>query len=333
MHDIFDGATILATGSTGSWGQELVKQLLENYNPKKIIVYSRGELAQVVMQRKFNDPRIEFIIGDVRDANAVDRVMSRDIDYVYHMAALKHVPVCENQPQEAIKTNINGTTNIVNSAIRYKVKKVIDVSTDKACAPTNLYGFTKAVGEKLILQANSLTKDTDFVCIRGGNVLGSNGSVVPLFIQQIAEKNEITVTVGHMTRYFLTLPEAITLLLLATESSVGGETYVMNMPAFHISSLAQVIIDHYGDKDTKIVEIGIREGEKLDEVLVTEHEAPRTYVYNKDYYVIEPEMGMGRDYSHLKGLPKANFKEFTSATYIKDSVYLKELLDNGGFLI
>ena len=136
-----------------------------------------------------------------------------------------------------------------------------------------------------------------------------------------------------MTRYFLTLPEAITLLLLATETSIGGETYVMNMPAFHISSLAQVIIDHYGDKDTKIVEIGIREGEKLDEVLVTEHEAPRTYVYDKDYYVIAPELDMGRDYSHLQGLEKVNFKEFTSATYIKDSVYLKELLDNGGFLV
>ena len=250
---MFKGKTILITGGTGSWGNELTKQLLDK-EPRMIIIYSRGELAQVNMQRKFSGSPIEYVIGDVRDASAVDRLFSKGIDYVFHLAALKHVPICENHPQEAVKTNITGTTNVVNSAIKYKVKKFIDVSTDKAVAPTNLYGFTKAVGEKIAIQANSLTDDTDFVCIRGGNVLGSNGSVVPLFIDQIAKHNKITVTSGAMTRYFLTLAEAVFLLFKAAEVSKGGETYIMNRPSFYISDVAKVLIKHYGDKNTTIEE-------------------------------------------------------------------------------
>lgn len=324
---------VLLTGGSGSWGTELTKQLLEK-DVESVTIFSRGELAQVVMRRKFNDCRVKFVIGDVRDSAVVDRLFAAgDFDYVYHLAALKHVDVCENHPQEAIKTNIAGTTNVVNSAIKYKVKKFIDVSTDKAVSPTNLYGFTKAVGEKLVIQANSLTKDTDFICIRGGNVLGSNGSVVPLFIDQIRKNNKITVTAGHMTRFFLTLPEAIGLLFHASETSVGGETYVMNMPAFHISSLAEVIIGHYGDERTSIEEIGIREGEKLDELLVSEHEAPRTYIYDKDYYVIAPEMDLWRDYGHLNKLEKVDFKEFSSATNISGPQVLRDFLYRGGFLL
>ncbi|MCK4528464.1 polysaccharide biosynthesis protein, partial [candidate division WOR-3 bacterium] len=237
---MFKNKSIVITGGTGSWGNELTKQLLEK-DPKKIIIFSRGELAQVNMQRKFNDVRIEYIIGDVRDFYAVDRLFfNKQVDYVFHLSALKHVPVCENQPQEAIKTNIDGTTNIINAAIKNDIKRVIDVSSDKAVSPTNLYGMTKAVGEKLIIQANTLTAKTDFICVRGGNVLGSNGSVVPLFIDQIKRFNEITVTDGSMTRFFLTLSEAIKLLFQAVENSVGGETYIMNMPAFFISDLAKV---------------------------------------------------------------------------------------------
>jgi len=324
---------VLITGGSGSWGTELTKQLLER-GAKKIVILSRGELAQVVMRRKFNDPRVHFVIGDVRDYSAVDRLLANhEVDYIFHMAALKHVDVCENHPQETIKTNIDGTTNIVNAAIKYKVKKVIDVSTDKAVSPTNLYGYTKAVGEKLCIQANNFTKDTDFVCIRGGNVLGSNGSVVPLFIDQINNSNEITVTVGTMTRFFLTLPEAIHLLFHAAETSVGGETYVMNMPSFYINTLAEVLIKHYGDDFTTIKEIGIREGEKLDELLVSEHEAPRTYVYNDDYYVIKPELNMDRDYSHLDNLNKAHFTKFASSDKPETLNYLYDLLNKGGFLL
>jgi FlaA1/EpsC-like NDP-sugar epimerase len=327
---MFKDKTILITGGSGSWGNELTTQLLTK-DPKKIIIFSRGELAQVNMERKFKNDKLQFVIGDVRDYESVNRVC-KGVDYVFHLAALKHVPVCENQPQEAIKTNINGTSNLVNACIENGVKKFIDVSTDKAVSPTNLYGMTKSVGEKLTIQANKLTSGTDFVCIRGGNVLGSNGSVVPHFINQIKTQNKVTITDRTMTRYFLTLSEAISILFQAAEFSVGGETYVMNMPSFYISDLAKVLVKYYGDSDTKIEEIGIREGEKIDEVLVSEHESKTTYVFNKDYYVILPEIKINRDYSHIDKTKKVSFKTFSSADNIKDEFVLYDLLMKGGFL-
>ena len=329
---MFKNKTVLITGGTGSWGQELTTQLLEQY-PKKIIIFSRGELAQVNMERKFCNNKLEFIIGDVRDADAVDRLFdNKHIDCVFHLAALKHVPVCENQPQESIKTNIIGTTNVVNSAVRYKVPKFIDVSSDKAVSPTNLYGMTKAVGEKIVIQANNLSDSTDFVCIRGGNVLGSNGSVVPLFIDQIEKFNKITLTDGAMTRYFLTLSEAIALLFQASNNSVGGETYVMNMPSFYIADLAEVLIKYYGNENTTIEAVGIRPGEKLHEELISEHEASRSYTFNEDYYIIMPELEIDRDYEYVSGLSKVTFDRFSSTDNIKGGEYLTEMLDNGGFL-
>lgn len=327
---MFKDKVILITGGSGSWGNELTTQLLSK-NPRKIIIFSRGELAQVNMERKFRDDRIQYVIGDVRDYESVNRVC-KGVDYVFHLAALKHVPVCENQPQEAIKTNINGTTNLVNACIENGVKKFIDVSTDKAVSPTNLYGMTKSVGEKLTIQANKLTESTDFVCIRGGNVLGSNGSVVPHFINQIKTQNKVTITDSTMTRFFLTLPEAISILFQAAEFSVGGETYVMNMPSFYIKDLAKVLVDFYGDEKTTIEEIGIREGEKIHEVLVSEHEAKTTFTFNNDYYVILPELKIYRNYSHIDKSKKVNFKTFSSADNIKDEKYLYDLLMRGGFL-
>jgi FlaA1/EpsC-like NDP-sugar epimerase len=329
---MFENKTILIDGGSGSWGNELTTQLLDK-KPRKIIIYSRGELAQVNMQRKFNNNKIEYIIGDIRDADAVDRLFcNKNIDYVFHLAALKHVPVCENQPQEAIKTNIGGTINLINSAIKYKIKKFIDVSSDKAVAATNLYGMTKSVGEKLTIQANNLTNNTDFVCIRGGNVLGSNGSVVPYFIEQIKSKNKVTITSGEMTRFFLTLSEAIALLFQAVENSVGGETFVMNMPSFYIRDLAKVLIGYYGDKTTLIEEIGVREGEKIHEILISEHESLKSYVFDKNYYVILPSIKINKDYSHVEKNKRVNFKEFSSSDNIKDDKYLYDLLENGGFL-
>ncbi len=329
---MFKNKTIAIFGATGSWGNELTKQLLDK-DPKTIILLSRGELAQVIMARKFNDERLKFVICDIRDADAVDRVISNGIDYIYLLSALKHVPVCENQPQEAIKTNINGTINVINSSIKHKVKMVVDVSSDKACLPNNLYGMTKAVGEKLIIQANMLTEDTEFVCIRGGNVLGSNGSVVPLFIEQIKKFNKITVTDPLMTRFFLTLPEAISLLFKATKHSIGGETFVMNMPSFYIGDLAKSLIQHYGDKNTSINVIGLRPGEKLHEELISEHEAYRSYVFNKDYYVIMPEINIDKDYNNLRSMDKVTFSSFSSDKNLKDVNYLTEMLNRGGFLI
>ena len=332
LNSLINNSVVALPGGSGSWGQELTKQLLDK-EPKMVIIYSRGELAQVEMQRKFNDARIKYVIGDIRDSGAVDRLFRQyKIDIVFHLAALKHVPVCENQPQEACKTNINGTAHLVNAAVRYGIEKFIDVSTDKEVAPTNLYGFTKAVGEKLTIQANNLTKDTDFVCIRGGNVLGTNGSVVPLFIDQIKTKNKVTVTDGSMTRYFLTLSQAIHLLFQAATESVGGETYVMNMPSFYISDVAKALIEHYGNKETTIEEIGIREGEKADEELISVHEAKRAYKFSDDYYVILPDIHIDRDYEYVKSLEKFKGKSFSSSDDVKDMVYLKDLLNIGGFL-
>lgn len=329
---MFKNKTILIDGGSGSWGNELTKQLLIK-NPKKIIIFSRGEFAQVTMQRKFNNDIINYIVGDIRDADAVDRLFhNNEIDYVFHLAALKHVPICENSPQEAIKTNINGTINLINSSIKYQVKKFIDVSTDKAVSPINLYGMTKAVGEKLTIQANNLTNNTDFVCIRGGNVLGSNGSVVPFFIEQIKKYNKVTITDGEMTRFFLTLPEAISLLFQASENSIGGETFVMNMPSFYIKNLANILIKHYGDKNTIIEYIGSREGEKKHEILISENESCNSYIYDDNYYVILPSIKINKDYSHIDENKKVKFNKFSSQDNIKNDDFLYELLSKGEFL-
>lgn len=331
---MFKGKRIFITGGTGSWGNELTQQLL-GMDPKEIIIYSRGELAQVVMQRKFQDSRIKFIIGDVRDYETLKRNL-KGVDYVYHLAALKHVPVCEYQPQEAIKTNIDGTTNLINAAIENNVLKVIDVSTDKACSPINLYGMTKAVGEKLIIQANLLSETTQFICVRGGNVLGSNGSVIPFFIDQIRDNNEVTITDMTMTRYFLTLSEAIKLLFQASEKGVGGETFVMNMPAFYIKDLAQVLINVYGDENTTMKEIGLREGEKIDEMLITHDEAKTSYVFNDEYFTILPTLKYDKMETikriYNERFKKVDFDAFTSADNIKDIDYLTDLLKKGKFI-
>lgn len=328
-YNIFNNSKILITGGTGSWGQTLTKLLLDKHNPKEIICFSRGELQQVLMQRKFNNSKIKYIIGDVRDYEAL-KFATKNVDYIFHMAALKHVPICEDQPQEAIKTNIIGTTNIVNAAIENKVKKVIDVSTDKAVEPLNLYGMTKAVGEKLIIQANELTESTRFVCIRGGNVMGSNGSVIPYFIEQIKAGGPITLTNNAMTRFFLTLEEAIGLVFKAAEASIGGETYVMNMPACYIKDVAEVLMEVYGTVDIK--EIGSKPGEKIDEMLISKHEATVSYCFDDTYYVILPfkhKLSLQQKYEHLKKFPS---DEFSSKTFLMNKEQIREMLKKGKFI-
>jgi len=326
---MFNGKRIFISGATGSWGQTLTKMLLEQYNPLEIICFSRGELQQVLMQRKFRDARLKFVIGDVRDYEAV-RFAMRDVNIVFHLAALKHVPICEEHPQEAIKTNITGTTNIVNAAIENYVDKVIDVSTDKAVEPLNLYGMTKSVGEKLIIQGNDLSTHTRFVCIRGGNVMGSNGSVIPYFVEQIKSGGPITITDVEMTRFFLTLEEAIGLLFKAAEKSIGGETFVMNMPACYIRDVAQVLMDHYGTVDIK--EIGSKPGEKLDEMLISKHEALQSYCYDDNYYVILPTNASSQLLDHYNLLSKFNHAEFSSRTKLMNKEEIKQMLIKGRFI-
>jgi FlaA1/EpsC-like NDP-sugar epimerase len=326
---MFNGKRIFVSGATGSWGQTLIRMLLANYNPTEIICFSRGELQQVLMQRKFYDSRLKFVIGDVRDYESVKFAM-RDVDVVFHLAALKHVPICEDHPQEAIKTNITGTTNIVNAAMANGVAKVIDVSTDKAVEPLNLYGMTKAVGEKLVIQANDLSTHTRFVCIRGGNVMGSNGSVIPYFVEQIKAGGPITITNLNMTRFFLTLEEAITLLFKAAEDSVGGETFVMNMPACYIKDLAEVLMEVYGQVEIK--ETGSRPGEKLDEMLISHHESTLSYCYDENYFLTLPSdynQALALRYQDCKPFPHA---EFSSKTTIMNKKEIKEMLKKGKFI-
>ncbi len=317
---MFNNSRIFISGASGSWGKTLIGKLLDRYTPKEIICFSRGELNQVMLKRLFPQANVKYVIGDVRDYNQVEQY-TKDVDYIFHLAALKHVPVCEDYPEEAIKTNINGTINIINAAIKNKVKKVIDVSTDKAANPLNLYGLTKAVGEKLIINAANKS-DTKFVCIRGGNVMGSNGSVIPLFINQIKNGGPITITDMEMTRYFLTLEEAIDLLFIASEASSSGETYVMKMPACKIIDLAEVLMETYGE--AFVQNIGIREGEKIHEVLVTKEESKRSFIYNNDYYLISP-----KSQSHL---PKVDFEEYSSNTYLMNKNQIREMLLKGKFI-
>lgn len=329
---MFEGAKILITGATGSWGNELVTQLLE-MNPMEIIVYSRSELNQVNMQRAFNNPKLKFIIGDVRDYKALKRA-TKGVDYLFHLAALKHVPICEEQPYETIKTNIVGVENIIKASIENQIKKVIDVSTDKAVDPINIYGITKAMGEKLIIHGNTLTDYTKFLCIRGGNVLGTNGSVVPYFIDQVKKFNELTITDERMTRYFLTLKQAIQLLFKAIASSVGGETFVMKMPSYKILDIAKIIANEFGDENCNIKVIGKRPGEKLHEVLISKYEAENSYIYDDDYFVILPQInikGLNEHYSNLN-LKPMDKEEYSSNDFLLGYDEAKEMLIEGGFI-
>lgn len=329
---MYKDCIILITGGTGSWGRELVRQLLPQM-PQEVRIFSRGECAQVEMARNFQDERLKFIIGDIRDEEAVDEA-TKDVDYIFHLAALKHVPVCELQPQEALKTNIIGTNHIIKMAIKNGVKKVIDVSTDKAVNPHNLYGMTKAIGERLIIQANQVSEHTRFICIRGGNVIGSNGSVVPLFIKQIQEHNEVTITDKLMTRYFMTLPEAIHLLFKGVEASYGGETFVMRMPSYYIEDIANVLIEASGKSNVCIKEVGMRPGEKIDEVLISEHEALNTFKYDDTYYLIMPTLNIKGLEEHYKdkGLEKVTFEKYTSADELLGKGEIITLLKKANFL-
>ncbi|MEW4223194.1 SDR family NAD(P)-dependent oxidoreductase [Rossellomorea marisflavi] len=329
---MFTNKTILVTGGTGSWGNELVSQLLEK-NPKEIRIFSRNETSQVLTKQKFeNDPRLTFLIGDVRDKEAVMEAAQK-VDYIFHLAALKHVPVCEHQPLEALKTNVMGTQNIIDAAIENEVEKVINISTDKAANPSNFYGFTKAMGEKLIINANVLTDKTKFVCVRGGNVLGTNGSVIHVFKHSIKEKSKIGITDKNMTRFFLTIKDAIKLLFKATYESHGGEIFVMKMPTCKIMDLAKVLIDRYSpDQEVTVEELGIRPGEKLHELLLTEFESHNTIVYDNEYFVILPTIHIEGLTEFYKDFPQVDLDTYSSSDNIINYDQIKSMLKDGGFL-
>ncbi|MBU1165634.1 UDP-N-acetylglucosamine 4,6-dehydratase (inverting) [Candidatus Micrarchaeota archaeon] len=279
----FEGKTILVTGGTGSFGNKFARVLLDKYNPKSVRIYSRGELKQVEMERKLSDDRLRFFIGDVRDRTRLYRAMN-GVDILIHAAALKHVPVCEYNPIEAVKTNVEGALNIIDAAIDNGVERVVALSTDKAVQPVNLYGATKMVSEKLFIQANTYagTRNTKFSVVRYGNVIGSSGSVIPLFAKQ-KEKGEITITDERMTRFWITLANGSELVINAVKKSKGGEIFIPKIPSTKITDLVEVMAP-----EAKRKIIGIRPGEKLHEILITPEEASHT-IDMGDHYVIAPE--------------------------------------------
>jgi UDP-N-acetylglucosamine 4,6-dehydratase len=318
---------ILLTGGTGSWGHELCRQLLEFPEVIEIVVMSRNEHKQVEMEREFDNKRMRFVIGDVRDKESLMDVMS-GIDIVFHLAALKHVPVCEKNSWQTVETNIIGTHNVVMCAMDAKVKIVVDVSTDKAVEPHNIYGITKACGEKLITNAqHNYDTTTKFICVRGGNVMGTNGSVLPLFKKQIQTLNKLTVTDPDMTRFLMSTHDAIQLIFEAVSIAQGGETFVMRMPAIEVSKIAEAMIAQYGNADTQIEIIGARPGEKKHEVLVSRSEIPFTYELSDRYFVIIPEIGRERYASMIKKVKLTKLTEFSSltATTLSNETFIAQL--------
>lgn len=267
----FVSTRILVTGGTGSFGNQFVDYILKNYSPKEIIIFSRDEKKQYDMRNRLKDPRVRFLIGDVRDRESVFKVM-KGIDYVFHAAALKQVPTCEFFPLEAIKTNIIGTSNVLDAAEDYEVKKVVVLSTDKAVYPINAMGMTKALLEKLMVAKARVSDDETVFCgVRYGNVMYSRGSVLPLFAEQIQKGQPLTVTNPNMTRFLLPLPIAIDLVLHAIENGGNGDLFVRKSPAATIKTIAQAMLDIF-ESSVGIKVIGIREGEKVHETLVTQEE-------------------------------------------------------------
>jgi UDP-N-acetylglucosamine 4,6-dehydratase (inverting) len=271
--------------------------LLEEWNPDSVRIYSRGELLQWEMQQKNQDERLRFLIGDVRDKDRLYRAMN-DVDIVVHAAALKQVPTAEYNPIEAVKTNIDGAANVINASIDNGVERVMALSTDKAVHPVNLYGATKMVAEKLFVQGNAYAggRKTRFACTRYGNVVGSRGSIIPLFLEQ-RKQGRVTITDERMTRFWLTLEQGARFVARCIETMKGGEIFVPKIPSMRITDLSRVIAP-----DCEVEIIGIRPGEKLHEVLLTEDEARHSKDMG-DYFVIEPELRFWQKNDGHEGKP------------------------------
>jgi UDP-N-acetylglucosamine 4,6-dehydratase len=287
---------VLITGGTGSFGKKFVEIMLAEFNPAKLIVYSRDELKQHEMRVEgFNHANLRYFIGDVRDLPRLKRAM-QGVDVVVHAAALKQVPTCEYNPMEAVKTNILGTSNVIDAAIDSRVKKVIALSTDKAVTPANLYGATKLTAEKLVVASNAYAGDmqTRLSCVRYGNVVGSRGSVVPIFIQQRENGNKLTITDPRMTRFWLSLDQGVRFVISNIERMHGGEVFVPKIPSMKIIDLAQVIAP-----GAEIETIGIRPGEKLHEMMISRDES-RCTIELEEMYVVESESALWFRYDWAK---------------------------------
>ena len=291
-----DDKTILVTGGTGSFGRKFVEIALRRHSPRRLIVFSRDELKQSEMSSQYADPRLRFFVGDVRDPGRLRRAFEASVDLVVHAAALKQVPACEYNPFEAIKTNVLGAQNVIDAAIDCGVPKVVALSTDKAVNPINLYGATKLCAEKLFVQGNTYAgaRSTRFGCVRYGNVLGSRGSVIPVFLEQ-RRHGRVTVTDSRMTRFWLTLEQGVEFVIRCVEVMQGGEIFVPRIPSMKIMDLVEAITPgcevNFG---------GIRPGEKLNEVLISQDEARHAVAF-EDMFVIYPEMAWWGETSRVEG--------------------------------
>jgi UDP-N-acetylglucosamine 4,6-dehydratase len=275
--------SVLITGGTGSFGKRMTRLLLEDFHPQRLVIFSRDELKQHEMRAEgFDDECLRFFIGDVRDKDRLLRAMN-GIDVVFHAAALKQVPTCEYNPIEAVLTNVEGQRNVIDAAIDSGVERVMTISTDKAVNPVNLYGATKLTAEKLAVQANSYSSPdgTKFSCSRYGNVVGSRGSVIPVFLKQ-RKTGRVSITDPRMTRFWITLAQGVRFVLDCTEQMHGGEVFIPKLPSMNIKDLATALAPN-----CEIDEMGIRAGEKLHEVLINEDEARQT-VEMKSMFVIQP---------------------------------------------
>tara|TARA_Y100000022_G_scaffold72441_1_gene62337 strand:+ start:1177 stop:2175 length:999 start_codon:yes stop_codon:yes gene_type:complete len=328
-------SSILITGGTGSFGKKFVPLTLKKYNPKRIIVFSRDEMKQWEMaQNYYNDKRVKFIIGDVRDKERLSRALD-GIDFVIHAAATKIVPTAEYNPFECIKTNINGAMNVIDCSINSKVKRVVALSTDKASNPINLYGATKLASDKLFVASNSEnnTHKTKFSVVRYGNVMGSRGSVIPFFLS-LKDKKSIPITDKNMTRFMITLEEGINLVWKAFDNMQGGEIYVKKIPSILVTDIAKAI-----NKNAKLKIIGIRPGEKLHEQMIGSEDAPYTYEYS-DYYKILPminewskdkkRIGNGKKVKDNFIYSSINNKDWMTIAFLKE--WIKENINDIGII-
>lgn len=329
LKKFFKGKKVLITGGTGSFGNQIVSRLIK-LEPKNIVIFSRDEDKQYWLQKKFEESKdlLTFIIGDVRDYERLSDSM-KGVDVVYHAAALKHVPSNELHPMEAVKTNILGAENVRRASIEHGVKVVVDVTTDKAAKPVSVMGMTKAIQERIFLSPTNISaNETRFMCVRYGNVIGSRGSVVPFFRQRIKEGKSLPVTSNKMTRFLLRLEEAVDLVFYATLEQKSGLLIVRKMPACYIRDLAEVIAEELtGRKDYPIEEVGIRPGEKVNEILVSEEEMRRAEE-RENHYVIHAFSESEKSGSESEG----KLEYDSNSTHILNKQEIAELLKQDGWL-
>lgn len=330
---MFDGKTVLITGGSGSLGKALTKKILET-NVKAVRIFSRNESKQIEMQNTINDSRVRFLIGDVRDLDRLELAME-NVNIVIHAAALKHVPIVEYNPFEAIKTNVLGTQNVIYACLKENVETAICIGTDKAVAPYNTYGSTKHLMERLFVTASNYSNPeqhkTRFICVRYGNVLGSSGSVIPKFIEQAKTGKPISITDPTMTRFNITMGEAIELIFKAIKNGHGGEVFIPKLKAYKLGILKDVIVDYFNSKSA-IIQIPVRPGEKYHESLISEDELRNTFENDENYVIIDASEYHNKS-KQLKNLTPANLTEKYSSDKVDilTKEELKEILSSEGF--